>query len=231
MRASVIRRVVLALLTAGGFALLAGYAFGASETVSTAPACCAYSKASFTIDAGSVGSFQNTTPGIPHTMTAQQQGPDNKPLFDTGDVSSGQGAAVAGTQYLAPGTYHFFCQIHGPSMSADLVVSPNGTPVARPEVSVKVLSGKLAKVNSAGKLKLKVSAATESHGVSLIASKGAKKLGSVKGLSLAAGASQVVKLKLTRAGRDALDGLSAAKVKVSAAVPFGAPASAKRRLH
>lgn len=227
---STVRRVVVVVLALGALAMLAGYAFGATETVNTAPACCAYAKPTFTIDAGTVGSFQNQTAAIPHTMTAARQGPDYKPLFDTGTVSGGQSAAVQGTQYLAPGTYHFFCRIHGPSMSADLIVGPNGTPVARPQVALKLISPKLGKVVSAGKLKLKVSAATESDGIEVTASRGAKKLGSVKGLDLAAGTSRTVKLKLSSVGRRALEDLTTAKVKASAAVPFGAPATAKRSL-
>src|SRR4051812_30386182 len=127
-----IRRVIVAVAALGVMAMGAGYAFGASETVTSSTTCCTYSKPSFTVDAGTVGSFQDQTTGIPHTVPASDDGPDKKPLFDTGTVSSGQTAAVNGTQFLAPGTYHFFCEIHGPSMSADLIVTANGAPVARP---------------------------------------------------------------------------------------------------
>jgi plastocyanin len=226
-----IRKVIVAVAALGLMAMGAGYAFGASETVTSSPACCTYSKASFTIDAGTVGSFQNQTPGTPHTMTASEPGPDHKPLFNTGTVSSGQNAAVNGTQYLAPGSYHFFCMIHGPSMSADLIVTGNGPPVARPAISLKVLSRKLAKVASSGKLKLKLSAATASNGINVSAQKGSRKLGAVKKVDLAAGASRVVKLTLSSSARKALEGVSSAKVKATADVPFGAPADAKRRLH
>jgi plastocyanin len=231
MEARSIRRVVVAVAALGLMAMGAGYAFGASETVTSSPACCTYSKPSFTIDAGTVGSFQNQTTGTSHTMTASDNGPDAKPLFDTGTVSSGQGAAVEGTQYLAPGSYHFFCEIHGPSMSADLIVSGNGTPVARPQISLKLLSKDLAKVASSGKLKLKLSAVTAATGIDVSAQKGPKKLGSVKKVNLAAGASRIVKLLLSSSARKALESLSSAKVKATASVPFGAPAEAKRRLH
>jgi hypothetical protein len=46
----------------------------------------------------------------------------------------------------------------------------------------------------------------------------------------AAGASRTVKLPLTQSGKKALKNLASAKVKVSAAVPFGSPATAKRTL-
>jgi plastocyanin len=231
MKGSALRRVVLAISASGVLAMGAGYAFGASESVTTAPACCTYSKPTFTVDAGQVASFQNATTGVTHTMTASGEGPDGKALFDSGDVSGGATGAAAGTQFLAPGTYHFFCKVHGPSMAADLIVSPNGTPVARPQVSLKVLSRKVAKVASSGKLKLQLSAATASDGISLSARKGAKKLGSAQNVSLAAGASRVVKLKLGSSARNALRNLSSVKVKVSADVPFGSPVRAKRNLH
>jgi plastocyanin len=226
-----IRKVIVGVVALGVMAMGAGYAFGASETVTSSPTCCTYSKASFTIDAGTVGSFQNQTAGTPHTMTASDNGPDNRPLFNTGTVSSGQSAAVNGTQYLAPGSYHFFCEIHGPSMSADLIVTGNGTPVARPAVSLKVLSKDLGKVASSGKLKLRLNAASASNGIDVSAQKGSRKLGSVKGVNLAAGASRVVKLALKSSARKFLQRLSSAKVKATADVPFGAPAHASGRLH
>lgn len=222
--------IIFALVSIGALSLLGGYAFGASETITTAPACCHYSKSTFTIDAGQVAQFQNQTSGFDHTMTAALKGPDRKALFNSGITSFGSQAPVNGTQYLAPGTYHFFCLIHGPSMSADLVVTGNGTPVARPKVTVKVLSTKLTKVASSGKLKLKLKAVTDSNDVTLTASKGAKKLGSKPSLNLAAGTAKTIQLPLTGAGRHALQGLGSAKVKVIAAVPFGASASAKRSL-
>jgi plastocyanin len=230
MKGSAIRKVVLAITAVGMLAMGAGYAFGASEAVATAPACCTYSKPTFTIDAGQVAGFQNATAGVTHTMTAAEMGPDGKPLFDSGDVAGGSSGSAAGTQFLTPGTYHFFCRIHGPSMAADLIVTGDGTPVARPAVSLKVVSRKLAKVVSAGILKLRVSAATASDGISLSARQGARKLGSARNLNLAAGGSRVVKLKLGAAARNSLRDLSAAKVKVSAEVPFGSPVSAKRKL-
>src|SRR4051812_15374866 len=105
MAARSIRRVIVAVAALSLMAMGAGYAFAASETVTSSPACCTYSKPSFTIDAGTVGSFLNQTAGVPHTMTAADKGPDSKPLFDTGTVAGGQGAAADGTQYLAPGSY------------------------------------------------------------------------------------------------------------------------------
>jgi plastocyanin len=231
MHGSTMRKVIGGVVGIGAIALGAGYAFGASETITSSPSCCTYTKSTFTIDAGQVANFDNGTAGTPHTVTAPTNGPDKNALFDSGTTPGGGQSPVDGTQYLAAGTYHFICEIHGPSMSADLVVTGNGTPVARPEVAVKVLSRKLDGVVSSGKLKVKLSAATASDGVSLTARKGAKKLGSKRNIDLSAGASRTVKLPLTAAGKNALEDLSSAKVKVTGSVPFGAQDTAKRRLH
>jgi hypothetical protein len=75
-----------------------------------------------------------------------------------------------------------------------------------------------------------VTAESESENVDLVAKKGAKTLGTKSGIDLGAGASQTVKLKVTGSGRNALEDLERAKVKVTGSVPFGAPDSAKRIL-
>jgi plastocyanin len=230
MQRSGATKLTLALVAIGLASLGGGYAFGASQTITTSPACCQYSAPTFMIDAGQVAQFQNTTSGVDHTMTASMKGPDGKALFDSGTTPSGSAAAVNGTQYLAPGTYHFFCLIHGPSMAADLVVTGNGAPVARPRIKVKVLSKALDKVKSTGKLKVNVKALTDSSGITLTASKGARKLASKANLDLAAGASKTIGLALTGAGRHALAPLHSAKVKLTGTVPFGSPASASRKL-
>ena len=115
-------------------------------------------------------------------------------------------------------------------MTAQLTVGP-ATPVARPAVKLKVLSKKVDKVESSGKLKVKVTAAGQSDDVVLVAKKGARKLGSKSNVDVAAGSSSKVKLKLTRSGRKLLEDVAKAKVKVTATVPFGETASTKRKLH
>ena len=103
--------------------------------------------------------------------------------------------------------------------------------MARPSVSLKVLSSKLDKVRHSRVLKVRVSAQTESNGVAITSKKGTRTLTKpVSGIDLAAGASQAVKLHLTKAGRNAPAGLQKATVKATATVPFGSAASAKRTL-
>jgi plastocyanin len=220
-------RVILVLTALGTGALGAGYAFGA-EMISSSPGCCTFGKSTFTSGQGEVVAFQNPG-GAPHNVTASSNGPDGQPLFHSATIESGQ-ASVDGTQYLGQGTYRFICTVH-PQMTADLVVTGGGSPLPRPQIALRVLSRKLDKVVSSGKLKVRVTASTESADVALTARKGARKLGSKRNLNLAAGASRKMKVPLTRAARKALEHLRSAKVKVTGSVPFGSPATAKRLLH
>ena len=223
-----VRRAIVGLLVAGASAFGAAAALGATEAITVAPDCCVYSKAAFTIDAGQVATFSNLG-GASHDVTATTNGPDGEKLFASPTIAGGGQAPVDGTQYLEPGSYAFFCTVH-PDMTATLQVGA-GTPVARPEVALKVLSSKIDKVVSSRTLKVKATAVGASNGVVLEAKKGTRKIGSKKNVNLAAGSSQTVKLKLTNAGKNALKKLGSAKVSVSAEVPFGSPASAKRKLH
>jgi plastocyanin len=57
-----------------------------------------------------------------HDVTAVQDGPDGKPLFQTPLIGFGQTAPVDGTDGLTAGqTYDFFCSIH-PGMRGQLIV-------------------------------------------------------------------------------------------------------------
>jgi plastocyanin len=215
------------LAVIGATALGTTHAFGATETITSSPGCCTFTKPAFAIDPGQVATYQNPG-GVSHNVYASGNGPDGAPLFSSETIDSGQ-TPVNGTQYLGPGSYPFICTIH-PEMVAELAVTANGIPLARPDIEVKVLSSKLGKVVSSGKLKVKVSASTESDDIVLVARKGARKLGSKPNIDLAAGSSRSVKLRLTGAGKNALEDLESARVKVTGAVPFGSPDSGKRKL-
>jgi plastocyanin len=217
--------VGLAALAAG--ALSVGVASGAAEAITASTTDNTFTKASYVIDQGEVATLDNPA-ASEHNVTATGNGPDGNELFRSATISGGQ-APVNGTQYLSAGTYRFICTIHS-GMAADLVVTGNGAPVARPAVKLKLKSRKLDKVVSSRKLKLKLSAPTQSDGVTVSARKGARRVTAKKHVDLAAGSSRTLNLKLTGAGRKALGRLDAAKVKVTATVPFGASASAKRKL-
>jgi len=220
-------RALAALALAGVATFGAAQALAATETITASAAGVAFDKPSFQLDPGQVASFQNLS-NSQHDVTATGKGPDGAALFSSDTISTAQ-SPVNGTQYLSTGSFEFFCTIH-PEMRSDLVVGSNGSPLARPDIEIKVLSTKLGKVLSSGKLKVTVTAPTASNDVQLVARKGARKLGSKGNLDLATGSSRTVKLKLTAAAENALEDLESAKVKVTGSVPFGSPDTAKRKL-
>jgi plastocyanin len=220
------KRIILALAVAGVAALGVAHALGASEAITTSTTCCSYGKASFTIDRGTLATFDNEDPGTsPHDVTAFDNGAKNRPLFRSAQITLGQ-TPVTGTDALGPGTYRFFCTVHPTEMQGQIVVTPSSSPT----VAVTILSSKVGQVASSGKLKVKLRGLLASNNVSLTAKKGSRKLGSTKVASLAAGASQTVKLPLSRAGKNSLKNLKNAKVKVTAAPPGDQPVTVARRL-
>ena len=71
--------------------------------------------------------LQNADTALPHTMTADTTDASGHPLFDSGRVTPGASANVAGVSTLAPGAYAFSCALH-PWMHGILeVTSPPGT--------------------------------------------------------------------------------------------------------
>lgn len=216
--------MIAALAVAGVTAATAEQALGASEPITTPTSCCVFSKPSFTIDQGTVATFQNSDPGFaPHDVTATGTGTNGKPLFASATINVGQ-VPVNGTETLNSGSYGFFCTIHPIQMTGTLLVS--GTAAT---VGVKVLSKRLKAAVKSGKLKLKLRSTGALRGVSVTARKGKKQLGSKGGISLSAGA-RTISLRLSRGGRAALKNLKAAKVKVTVTVPGGQPVTAKARL-
>jgi plastocyanin len=211
----------------------AAYALG-DDAITSSPTCCTYSTSTFTITGGQVAQFQNATVGgiyggTSHSVSANDT-LGGMPLFASKIISGGQAAAVNGTQYLAPGDYVFHCAVHGPSMSATLHVA-GGTPVTRPQLTLAISSGKLAAVQSSGKLKAKVSdAGSDASGVALTAKLGKKTLATAKGVKVAAGASEPLTMKLSKKGAQALKGLDEATVKLGGTVEFGPPAKTTKTL-
>jgi plastocyanin len=214
----------LTLAVSGAVALGATPAYAASEPITTTTLCCAFGKTAFTIDEGTVATFKNSDPGTsPHDVTSiVRQGA--KPLFASAIIGLGE-APVNGTERLGPGSYRFYCTTHPTQMAGQLAVVGSGIPP-----KVKILSSDLGKVVSKRKLLVKLKATAVSNDVSLAARLGNKKLGSQTDIAVSAGASRTVALRLSRSGRNILDDLEAAQVKVTATVAGGKPASAKRRL-
>lgn len=198
-----------------------------NEAVTPAAECCTFSPTTFTIDAGSVAQFQNLT-DTTHDVSASQKGQDGAKLFSSKQIKQGT-VPINGTQYLAPGTYHFICAIHGSGMSADLIVGP-GTPQARPSATVAVPQQTLGSVTKQGKLKITAKGKVAAKGVTIVAKKGKTTLGQLKNQSIPAGKTKTLKIPLSSSGKKALKNVSQASVTVTATVPFGKTAKASRTL-
>ena len=221
--------MALAALTAASTLALAAIAEGAGEIRSSAT-CCTFDASSYSIAAGQVATFSNASVGTPHNVTATLKGPDGKSLFRSATIGGSRSAPVNGTQYLGPGTYRFFCTVHGPSMSSSLEVGP-GTAIPRPQLSVSVLSSRIARVRNSGKLIVTLAdAGSNADGVSLKAAVAGVTIARKGGVDVDAGARRQVSLPLTARGRRKLEDRDRAVVAVTAAVPFGKPDAARRVL-
>ncbi|MGK2932239.1 MAG: cupredoxin domain-containing protein [Solirubrobacterales bacterium] len=217
-----------ALLLAG-----ASTAQGAT-TIVASDACCTFIDGPFTQEAGEVAIFSNpSTADATHNVLSTKNAPDGQPLFESKAITPGGTTPVKGTQYLEDGSYPFYCSIHTLSMSGDLVVS-GGTPLPRPEPVLKaaIPTQKLKKVRKSGRFKvtLKNPGDATASGIALSITKGKKKLGSMSGISVKAGATKTVSVKLTGRGKKAIRKGKKILFQVKAAYRGGKPATAKRDL-
>jgi plastocyanin len=211
-----------ALAAAGVTAVLglgAAVAWAAPATI-VGNAGNSFDAASYAHDGGTIA--QLTVTGSNHNAIAIANGPDGKPLFRSNTINGGS-TAVNGTQYLNAGSYQFICTIHPDTMQATLNVTGTGLPL--PTVDVTVNSRKLSKVLRKGKLAVKVRT-TGAPVVALAAALGKRTIATG---SVPAGGTSAA-LKLTKAGRQALEGKAKATVKVTGSIDFGFPDTAKAKL-
>lgn len=223
------KRAVALAACAGALALGgAAVATAANENVTAAEECCEFLAASYSIDAGTVGQFQNDTDTV-HDIEAGGKGPDREPLFVAKQVKSGT-VPINGTQYLSPGDYPFICLIHGSGMSATLKVLPTGTPQKRPSVTVTLPAQDLATAASSGKLKATLKGKVGATGLTLVASKGKTTLGTLRKASVSTGKTKNVTIPLTGSAKAALKRLDKAAIQLELTVPFGKTAKASKTL-
>jgi plastocyanin len=212
----------IAVVALGAMAY-AGFALAASDTIVAGPTD-AFTQPSYNTDQGEIVPFQNN--GGSHNVTARQSGPDGDALFRSDTTTSGV-IPVNGTQYLASGAYPFFCTVHPTTMQGTLQVSGAGTPQARPSATLKLRTKTISKAIKKGLLVV-VNATTQVSGATLTAKLGKATLGTTTA-SLAAG-TQTKTVKLSKAGKTKLRSKGKATVKLTADLPFGAPATAKAKL-
>src|SRR5262245_34351884 len=211
---------VTAAFVASGIALAANDQIVATDN--------SFNLVNYSEDQGVVVSFKNAGPSNQHNVTASIQGPDGGALFRSGTISPGNTTSVQGTQYLGAGTYPFVCTIHPTEMQGNIVVTTNGTPQPRPQITLKLNSRRIDKVAKKGRLQVEVSSSAKVDGVTIEAKLGKTTLG--KGtFSLAAGL-QVEVFKLSKSAKAKLARKDKATVLLNGNVPFGSPASAKGKL-
>jgi plastocyanin len=58
---------------------------------------------------------------MPHTMTSVLTDDEGQPLFDTPRIRNGESATLVAP--TTPGTYEYFCRVHGRMMTGTLVVA------------------------------------------------------------------------------------------------------------
>ena len=200
---------------------------GAAENITADPACCQFSKAEFHSNEGERPTYVGSGLDF-HNVTAKGRGPDGSRLFRTRDIRSGT-TPVEGAQYLSAGSYPFECTLHL-GMEATLVVGPGGTPAARPRVAAAVLRQTVERVRQSGRLKIRLRSATGARDVTVIARGAGVTLARQSGIAVAKGTARIVRLQLTRRGKNALKGRRSVRISLRAKVPFGSPATASRTL-
>jgi plastocyanin len=188
-----------------------------------------FSQATYAMAPGERPTFQNNEPGVPHNVIARGR-IGGGPLFLTPTITGVSSAVVNGTQYLNTGSHEFFCSIHPTTMVATLQISGAGTPVARPRIAVKVLTGNLKRVRRSGKVPVRIRAFSRSNGASLTLRLANRFAGRVANLNLDAGQARRVVIKLTKRARKRLAKRKRAQAVLIGSVPFGANARASRVL-
>lgn len=223
-------RIALGLLAAlASFGLIASSAT-AGTTIQSDPNAYDYLPGPFIQDLGETAIFDNSQSSALHDVTTTTRGPDGGPLFYSDLIPGGQTTPVKGTEYLAAGTYSFYCTIHGSAMSGELLIDGSkGTVVPRPSVKASILNQTLKKVRKTG-VRVKVTASTASSGVAVAARKGGALLGTKRGLNFTAGQSRTVIIPLTKAGKKAISKGKIVKITVKATVEFGKPSTANRKV-
>jgi plastocyanin len=222
---------VAAALSMFTLAAIAAPAWSA-DTITSNLSCCSFTAGPFSQDLGENPTYENPTGAdAPHNVTSVAKGPDGGPLFASTTIAPGSTALVGGTQYLAGGTYPFFCTLHGQSMSGDLFIDGGkGEVVPRPRIQVTIPSQRLKTVRRAGKVKVRVSAVSDAGGLNFRVSRGGKLIGFAGSGALSAGSSRTVSVPLSKAGRKSIRTGRSVKLQVKASVRFGSPRSASRTL-
>jgi len=193
-----------------------------------------YVSSSVEIDQGGRVSFANRDVSS-HDVTARDRAPDGAPLFRSALVAAGGEGPVESVQYLAAGSYAFYCSVH-PQMTGTLRVTTAGTPEPRPGGSAGTGAGAAdttaPSVGVDGGRRLRaVVTSDEPVAFTVTARRGRRVLARGEARLKQAG-SATLRLRLTSAGRRALRGTSRLRVVLEAAAndAAGNRATASRRV-
>src|SRR3954452_13708846 len=169
-----------------------------------------FDASTYMLDTGEKLTFKNddaASPG-PHNVTADDKGPDGKPLFGSDTIKNGEQSVVKGAESLKAGQYSFICTVH-PFMTATLVVTDRSapSPPARDTTAPKVRSTLLkTSLRAALKARRVVASITSDEDarldVSLVAHIGRRTL--TVGRAHASGRAVRLAVPLSSAGRRAL---------------------------
>jgi plastocyanin len=208
-------------------AIIAGTAWAATTTITSSALTNTYQQSKYNLVHPDTLNFK--AQGTTHTVTASGKvSGTTTPLFNSGFVSPNVTKFVAGSQYLAPGTYNFFCQIHPSTMSGTLNVT--GPPKTRPVVHVRILSTSLSTVRTKGKLRVR--ARRNVTGPVFLKATGAGTTLGTKTVTVTGGIPLDTGIPLTDAGKNAIKNKSSVTVTLKGTPKnrYGIPATRTKTL-
>ena len=205
------RRLTLGIATFAAVAIAAPAAL-ADEQITARPTN-TYANPDVTIDQGELLTFRNND-FDQHNVTARQGDEAGRPLFASATIGNGRTAEVEGARSLVTGRYGFFCTIHS-FMTGTITVTSAGTPLPRPEpdttapeLDVALARTTLARVERTARLPVRA-VVDERATVTLTATARVegRRVTLARGrVRASANETERRSLRLTRAGRRAVDG-------------------------
>jgi plastocyanin len=157
-----------------------------------------------------------TGPDRNHTVTADDGSFESHPGVPTAAVTDGPSGETFSHTFMQTGAFTYHCRVHSYMHGTVRVLAPGEplTDTTPPSTTLRILSSSPSRVANSGRLKIKLTvdeAATEK----LTAKLGRRTIGK-KTVELSDAGSKTVSLRLTRHGRDLLEGRDRARVKVIA---------------
>jgi plastocyanin len=216
-------RLVALLATSVALAVMPAMAHAATATIGTGVGN-TFSASDFAIDQGDSVIFSNTD-DRPHNIKSFSLFGGGF-LFDSETLGQGVSGPVDGVEYLASGTYPFFCSLH-PGMEADLTVGPGGTARSRPSVVAAILPARKRALARKGILRIALRSEEAVPMLSFEILSNNRRIGSGSE-DLAAGTTKVVAIPLPRSLRRKISSIRAIRIRVRGSLPYGIFSGATR---